>query len=239
MNIWISYAHADKKFVERLKIALTSQGYNPIAIEENISPGESILSLLEQNINKSDCFLLVFSSESLKSQWFSSELFLILDKVYHNQENTKIIPLILNKNIKLPSIIDQIAYADFTIKEDFEKSVSDLTKSIQQPIQQNFVQTSKLFHGIIKGKENDLKLQKLQYYAIDQNMTSNRILQRSVLLIMVMAALIVSITGIRLILGPKISKSKPSLSDLIYLILSTLITISAISLLKLTRKRSK
>jgi hypothetical protein len=192
MNIWITYSYQDKLFVDRLKNSLTSQGHTISLVEHSIEIGDSILKTIEDHIMRADAFLLVFSKESEKSKWFTSELFLIMNEVTNRKKDKRLIPIILNKGVRLPPLINQIAYADFTNPDSFEDNFQKLLASLQKPKTHGLIETEKTIETLIKEQEKLLQLEKRAYELDNKKRVELKRLLRFSTIITMVAAIISS-----------------------------------------------
>lgn len=192
MNIWITYSYQDKLFVDRLKNRLTSQGHTISLVEHSIEIGDSILKTIEDHIMRADAFLLVFSKESEKSKWFTSELFLIMNEVTNRKKDKRLIPIILNKGVRLPPLINQIAYADFTNQDSFEDNFQKLVASLQKPKTHGLIETEKTIETLIKEQEKLLQLEKRAYELDNKKRVELKRLLRFSTIITMVAAIVSS-----------------------------------------------
>ncbi len=188
MNIWITYSYHDKEFVDKLKNGLTSKGHTISLVEHTIEIGDSILKTIEDHIMRADAFLIVFSKESKKSKWFTFELFLLINEVTNRKKEKRLIPIVINKGIKLPPFIDQIVYADFTNQDNFENSFHKLLTSLEKPKTNGLLETEKTIETLIKEKEKLLQLQK-QIYELDntKRVEIKRLFSFSIIITMIAA----------------------------------------------------
>jgi hypothetical protein len=193
MNIWITYSYQDKQFVDKLKKGLSSKGHTISLVEHSIEIGDSILKTIEDHIMKADAFLLVFSQESEKSKWFTSEIFLIMREVTNRKKEKRLIPIVINKGIRLPPLIDQIAYADFTNQDNFEVSFLKLLSSLEKPKTHGLLETEKTIETLIKEKEKLLQLQKQAYELDNTKQVEMKRLFRFSTIITMIAAVVSSI----------------------------------------------
>jgi len=91
-----------------------------------IRGGESILEAIENAISHIDTFLVVLSSNSLKSQWVRHELQMISHQVI-TAERT-MIPLLIER-CELPLFLRTRKFIDFT--KDYELALRELISSIE------------------------------------------------------------------------------------------------------------
>lgn len=121
-NIFISYTHQDKKFVEKLVQSLKIKRFNIIYDEDVIKVGDNIKDTILKTIDNSDLVILVISEKN------TSDTFLKYELDYAKEKSKRILPIVLDTNSQIPDQIKGIRYADFS--QDYEKSLNLLTKSL-------------------------------------------------------------------------------------------------------------
>jgi hypothetical protein len=163
MKIWISYSRHDLPFVNRLKDELQNYGNDVLLIDADFDVGDNILSRINEQIKQADAFLLVFSKSSERSPWFNSEIFMILDEKASKRDGKPLIPIVLNKNVKLPPIVDQIFYSDFSDESRFQNNFKKLLLSLENYQYQDMRQNERTYEAILKEKQQILNLEKKEY----------------------------------------------------------------------------
>jgi hypothetical protein len=112
-QIFISYSHSDKKFVNRLTIDLENFGIKVWIDEKEIDVGDSISKKVEEGISGSDYFCLVISRHSVNSEWVEREYRTALNAQLSSGTTPKILPLLI-QGVELPLLLKDIKYADFS-----------------------------------------------------------------------------------------------------------------------------
>ena len=126
-QIFVSYSHSDKKFVNRLTTDLENAGMSVWVDEKKIKVGESIIKKIAEGISKCDFFCLVISRHSVNSQWVEKEF----DTAQVEQLSTvkpKILPFLI-QNVDIPSLLKTIKYADFSM--DYDEGLMELLDAIK------------------------------------------------------------------------------------------------------------
>jgi len=117
MRIFISYAHIDKKFVDKLSRRL--ERYHDVWFDAQLRAGSEWQDLIVEKIAWCECFIYVISKASLSSKYCQQEY------EEANRLNKAIVPVRLEGKIELPDHLAKIQYADFTTKA-FDVVFADL-----------------------------------------------------------------------------------------------------------------
>ena len=125
---FISYNHNDKKFAERIGKELTEKGFDIWYDEWEICAGESIIGKVEEGLRHCNCFLLIMSPHSMKSEWVRVELRSALTRRLNDQSIT-VIPIVL-KTCEVPELIRDLKYLDF--RKKYKHPMQSLLKSISE-----------------------------------------------------------------------------------------------------------
>ncbi len=112
-QIFISYSHSDKEFVNRLTIDLKNSGMNVWIDEKEIKVGESISKKVEEGISNCDFFCLIISKHSFKSNWVEREYRTAFNAQLSSGRTPRIFPLLI-QDVELPLLLKDIRYADFS-----------------------------------------------------------------------------------------------------------------------------
>jgi len=111
-NVFISYSHEDKDFVEWLRHNLQEFGFDIWYDQQEIRLGDSIKNKIIEGIQSSSIFLVVLSKASSNSSWVKYELNSALISSAINK-GIKIIPIKIDES-DLPSDLSNYLYADFS-----------------------------------------------------------------------------------------------------------------------------
>ncbi len=123
-KIFILYSHKDKEFVDKLKSDLRKFRYIAMIDTDVLKVGDKIGEVIANTIKKSDIILYVLSKNSLQSDFVKSEF----EKVIESKK--KILPLLTDKEAKVPKELEGILYSDFT--DDYNSSLRGLIKGIEK-----------------------------------------------------------------------------------------------------------
>jgi len=149
MRVFISYCHSDKEFVDKLAINLVKSNI-PIWLDRwELKVGDSITQKIQEMLSESDYLLMVFSKQSIESDWVKREMTVgLLREV---EEKRAIILPILIEDCKLPLFIRDKFYADF--RANFNSGF----KQIEDTLATHFSQNQ--FHINTKDYETDWSIE--------------------------------------------------------------------------------
>ncbi len=122
-DVFLSYAHVDAEWVDKLKSALEDRGVTVWRDKENIRPGDYFAEALEKGIESSRTVVIAITSASLKSKWVSEEYRRALTLA--NQRKTRIIACILG-DVEVPGFLSSREYINFSQESDFDFNVDRL-----------------------------------------------------------------------------------------------------------------
>ncbi len=126
-QIFISYSHRDKEFVNRLYIDLENAGMRVWLDQKEIKVGDVISKKIEQGISGCDFFCMVISNHSVNSNWVDREYRAALN-VQLSSDAPKILP-ILTEEVELPLFLKDIKFADFS--RGYNSGLLELLKAIK------------------------------------------------------------------------------------------------------------
>lgn len=124
--VFISHSSKDKQTIRQLASDLKAEGVDVWLDEREILIGDSISEKIGQGLAESDYFLIAISEHSIQSEWVKKELNNAIIKEIEKRK-TVVLPIKLG-GVKMPSIISDKMYADFTIsyKEGFSKLINTI-----------------------------------------------------------------------------------------------------------------
>jgi len=130
-DVFISYSHEDKRFVQRFVDSLEERGYRVWYDDLSLLPGESIVEKLSKGIAKSRCFIVVLSPACVKSGWCKHELAVALGHAFRRttQKRLKVLP-VLHKECRIPSYLEPFKYADLR-RSRFDKGMNDVWAALR------------------------------------------------------------------------------------------------------------
>lgn len=92
--------------------------------EYHTRPGDELWDTIKSNIDSANLFLVFISNNSLVSQAVMQEV------GYAVRAQKRIIPIVIEKDVKPPAMINSIRYVDFT--RDSNKAISELQSIVQE-----------------------------------------------------------------------------------------------------------
>lgn len=157
LRIFVSYSHADIRFVRKLCNDLDKYGYQVWRDERELRVGDSIAEKIREAIDSTDFFLLVISPESIASPWVRREIDVGLNAELDG-EIKKFLP-VLYRDMDIPSLIKGRLYADFRPGK-YRQGLAALLKALNLDIPSLPI----LAGCIIKQKHISLACQVLMSY---------------------------------------------------------------------------
>ena len=125
-KIFISYSHADQEFVKGLAGALHEAGEDVWWDRWEILAGDSLIDkIFEEGLSRAAAFVVVISSESVRSKWVRQEL--DVATVRKIEGVTKIIPVVIG-DADIPSALRALLWID--MRQNFEDGVQRIINSV-------------------------------------------------------------------------------------------------------------
>src|SRR5215212_8901497 len=134
-RVFVSYAHRDVDFVNRLYTALVAQDISVFLDDREIKIGDSIPDQIYRGIAESTHLLYVLSSHSIASQWVREELSIAKMREKEGKGFT-ILPLRID-DTAIPTGILHVKYGDFRAWRDeelFRTSFHALLEALGQTV---------------------------------------------------------------------------------------------------------
>lgn len=141
-DVFISYCHKDvnEEWIDKLATALGQYGINPIVDIYDLQLGQDLPYFMEQ-IKKVDK-VLILMGEVYKEKandrdgGVGTETQIISNDVYNDVEQTKFIPIVVNKdesgNVYIPYYLEAKYYTDFSDDNLFAKNIDELVRQIHK-----------------------------------------------------------------------------------------------------------
>jgi len=137
-KIFISHKHNSKFEKENeidyamcLATDLTTIGYEVWYDNKTISLGQSIPAEMNEGIETSDFMIMLITKEYFESNFCNDEW----RAFYHKNNNSspnKIIPIVLEDGVRIPSLLSHYKYYDFSKERNYNKMFESIAKSIKE-----------------------------------------------------------------------------------------------------------
>ena len=146
INIFISYAHSDKKWLERLEkhLKVLAKHIGPIEYwdDTKLKGGDKWKIEIENAIKKANVAILLISTDFLSSDFISTdELPPLLRKA--EEEGTRILPLIVS-----PCAFTMSEISDFQAVNNPEKTLADMA-SDEAAVERTYLELIKQIQGLL------------------------------------------------------------------------------------------
>lgn len=192
MKVFISHSSRDKETADFVRNKLNSSGIDALVMHEQVSVGENIVSNIEEAIREADAFIMLISKAYAHSKWSDLELMLMYGQTANKNKGKRIYPVLLDRSARIPSLLQDVAYADFTDRHQREKAVERLLTAIKNPDpDENSFEHQRLRHRI-KNREELLKIQELEYKLNNDRQGRLRKLFRASFILITITSLVVT-----------------------------------------------
>lgn len=153
-KIFLSYSYQDKQKSNIIAEALTNADLEVYYDQYEINNGNSLTEMIYKSIKSSDYFVILISSESIKSKWVLHELNKFLSKEMYSRDIV-IVPVLLSR-CKLPETLKN--REKFNLSSNFEKGLNKLVSYLKNIPYVDFkMLDAVLFEELIKDLLERLK----------------------------------------------------------------------------------
>lgn len=143
-TVFISYSSADQSFAKKLAHDLDNSGVGVWFDKWEILVGDSIVSKINQGIQKNDFLAVIISPDSISSSWVEKELNAALMREL--SERSVVVLPILYRDCDIPPLLIDKRYADFRL--NYRSGLNELLQAI---LPEMFVERMKRHTGEIVG----------------------------------------------------------------------------------------
>ena len=126
-NVFISYNHKDKPFVQRLYRDLSALGAQVWMDEVKLEIGDSLFDRIEEGLDETHFLVVVLSPDSVSSSWVREELKQALIRQLAAKD-VKVLPVLV-RDCVVPGFLREKVYADFRIDSEYENSLDVLVST--------------------------------------------------------------------------------------------------------------
>lgn len=132
-HVFISYAHDDQAFVDRLRAALSAHNVNTWVDRFQLSPGVNWTNEIGKALEEADAILFVISPNSARSTWVNYELQAAAQRM-RTGSGKLVIPVLIGAPSEVPTVLQSIQWIDFS--RDFEAGVEVLLQVLPSSVRQ-------------------------------------------------------------------------------------------------------
>jgi hypothetical protein len=141
-QVFVSYAHKNREFVDRLVKDLTYSGVPATYDKWLLKVGDSIIEKIA--VSDASSVIAVLSKASVKSHWVSKELSLGVTSEIGSKE-VKVLPAIIEK-CKIPPMLKDKLYADF--RDGYYYGLRDLLRTLNPESEELYRERYRMFREI-------------------------------------------------------------------------------------------
>lgn len=127
-KVFLSHSSKDKPIVTSVALDLNEKGISTWLDAFDIRPGESIVTKINEGLNKCDYILLFLSENSVKSDWVTKEWETMLWEEVNSQK-IKIIPIKIG-DCEIPRLLQTKKYIN--LSEDYNYGIHQLIETIKK-----------------------------------------------------------------------------------------------------------
>ncbi|MCK9377427.1 MAG: toll/interleukin-1 receptor domain-containing protein [Syntrophobacterales bacterium] len=125
-QIFIAYAFNDKEIADYLAINLRKRGLRVWLADEQIKPGDSISSKIEEGLTTSGYMIALLSNSSINSKWVQEEFKAALSREIEGKW-PRVIPVLI-ESIEVPSYLSDKLYVD--LRNNYELGINKIIETI-------------------------------------------------------------------------------------------------------------
>lgn len=141
-NVFISYSTKDFKTVKKFQSILEgTPDLKVFVAEDSVKVGERLTKKIQNAIENSHLFLLLWSKNSKESEWVSQEIGIA------KQANKDILPILLDKNLKSPGFIGDLKY--ISGHKNLEETIKNVQKEIESRAEKFQKVNTLVFVGLV------------------------------------------------------------------------------------------
>lgn len=129
-TLFISYAHEDTEFVNKLASDLTTLGYNVIQDTKTFRPSFTIDATIRNRIARSDFLLPVLTEHAAESAWVTGVEVKLARELQKQGRALRIIPILLSVFEGQDKLLHDVNYLDFTDPQDYALALARLVAEL-------------------------------------------------------------------------------------------------------------
>lgn len=128
-QIFISHAHQDAKFAQRLAADLRTNGWQTWMAPDNIRPGEKWMEAINRGLEESGAFVLILTPAAIDSRWVRQEMYAAIELEHHG--NMHLFPLSVKSTV-MPPLWSGYQWIGF--EADYEIGLAALLSELDPPV---------------------------------------------------------------------------------------------------------
>lgn len=168
MKAFISHSHEDAKLADTIKQKLLERDINVIEVNDNISVGDNLVATIESSIKQADIYIVLLTKSYEESKWADLEQIMIFDEKFRSKKGKGVFPILIDKHVKIPSLLKNIAYADLTNKDNRQLKLDEIILQIAETkVNLNVISEKNIKYqqmkNILREQEELLKIKELNY----------------------------------------------------------------------------
>lgn len=132
ITIFLSYAHTDQEFVNRLWADLTNLGYDVIQDTKTFEPGFDITYEIKSKLERSDFVIPVLTPNSLQSAWVTGVEVRVARQLQSRDHQLRVIPVLLARTDSHLQQLRNVLYVDFTDTDKYALSLARLVRGMPE-----------------------------------------------------------------------------------------------------------
>jgi TIR domain-containing protein len=131
VRVFVSYVTEDSQIAQELSEGLRRQGINATTADNLIKPGDHVAQVVQEEINKSDAVLLLFSRSSAKSSWLTAEAAMAV-AAQERSVSKLIVPVLLDDDPSiLPIPLHQYRWLPFITPDERKTGLVELASRLR------------------------------------------------------------------------------------------------------------
>ncbi|WP_286267027.1 DUF2335 domain-containing protein [Thalassotalea atypica] len=131
MDIFLSYTHSNSEYAKKITQDLSNAGLSVWFDKEQLGVGENLTDSITKAIREASTYLVLVSTDTVTSPWFSTELATALATKEHFPER-KIIPVITDADVELPPFLSQFLAIDLSSEEKYKHYLPKLLEALKR-----------------------------------------------------------------------------------------------------------
>lgn len=152
-TLFISYAHEDKEFVNKLASDLTSLGHNVIQDTKTFRPSFTIDAMIRNRIASSDFVIPVLTEHAAQSPWVTGVEVKLARDLQKQGRALRTIPILLSTFETQDTLLRNVNYLDFTDPQDYALALARLVAELPHRDYDELINLRQELDGlIVEGK---------------------------------------------------------------------------------------